>query len=78
MPPPRLAPKRGPPGAGGGMCKASAIDAINISQRLAHQPQSEHKRRIELFDTGATLHVTDPSVPGQIKLIVEFDDVDLC
>jgi hypothetical protein len=26
----------------------------------------------ELFDSGATLHVTDPGVPGSIRLIVEF------
>ena len=26
----------------------------------------------DLFDTGATLNVTDPSVPSSIKVIVEF------
>lgn len=34
----------------------------------------------ELFDSGATLHVTDPSVPSAMKVLIEFDgkpDVDL-
>ena len=33
----------------------------------------------ELFDSGATLHVTDPSVPSAMKVLIEFDgkpDVD--
>ena len=29
---------------------------------------------IDLFDSGATLHVTDPGVPSAIKIIVEFSD----
>ena len=28
----------------------------------------------ELFDSGATLHVTDPGVPTSIKVIVQFED----
>ena len=31
----------------------------------------------ELFDSGATLHVTDPGVPGSIRLIVEFASEDV-
>ena len=26
----------------------------------------------DLFDSGATIHVTDPTVPSSIKLIVDF------
>ena len=29
------------------------------------------------FDSGAELNVTDPAVPGSLKLIVQFADVDL-
>jgi hypothetical protein len=28
----------------------------------------------DLFDAGAIVHVTDPSVPASIKLVVEFND----
>ena len=34
----------------------------------------------EIFDSGATLVITDPSVPGSVKVIVQFletPDVDL-
>ena len=45
--------------------------------------EAHYKKHLDLpiatlFDSGATLVITDPSVPGSVKVIVEFEipDVD--